>query len=461
LTETFVVLLTAAFCFDVLYLLFSEYFTGEREMFQSFLKAMFVSGVLLVSMNSAVAMPPFDEMRNSANDVIARAEQAGNALLLQLGRQLLATIDAMEASAIEVINSGRDAALVVEGELFRDVHETLGRLEEGQEIVANDLDRMTANWASLVARLPWVDASPEVSTYRPRILVPNGSEDIPITVVGPRLADAYVGIEQGSGATTVNLSGDNELIALLSRETIDFPEQEIEFLTLALELDVAPPFSWYKPGTWFASDVVMRDLTFMVMPTTIAQYRIETVVREETTETRDYTGSTNARGRDSEVRRTIQLPGLDAEAGWEFDTDRIRNGEYDHTRTNDRGGSSCTGVHMDSLSRTAVVFRHQIGHINEPFGRRSDGWVDCRVRLPMIRVVQRDVAGPELEGSVLINSDVVEALPDHTVDYSITLDLFDGRTYIVQDDGGLPYVPVSVEHSTSEVHFRPRPPRDF
>ncbi|GAA5070128.1 hypothetical protein N0B44_00015 [Roseibacterium beibuensis] len=421
---------------------------------------------ILFSTTAANAIPPFDEARDAANDIIARAEQAGNALLLQLGRQILSSIDAMEQSALQLIEAGEDAALVIEGELFRDINDTLGRLEETQDIATNDLNQLTANWASLVSRLPFVDATAEVMAYRPRVVLPIGSDEVPVTMVGPGLAEAVLRAEfNGSEDIQINLASDNELVILLPRSRFGEPSNDLSFHTLIVEIDVTPPVTW-RPRTWFAEETVTRELTFMLMPEHVASYRIEPVVAWEETQRRIYTGTTNARGKDSEVTRTIEVPPDLAEAGWLFDTETIRNGtrgvDWVHERTDDRGGSSCTGIHFDSLSGEAVVFRHQIGHINGgAFAPDSDGWVNCDVRLPMIRQVPREAAGEPIEGSVPMNRDVEENMPENTASYRIHVTLFDGRSYIVQDDGGLPFSPVVVEHSTETVLFRPRPPRDF
>lgn len=416
----------------------------------------------LATTTSAIAIEPFDSARSAANDVIARAQAAGNDLLEQLGQMMLETIDAAEQSAISIIEEGEDAATTVIDTLMADIDVQLERLAQERDITFDEVGSVTANWASLVSRLPFVDGSAEVMMYRPRVISPLGSRQVAVTVVGPGLADGFEAAMTSEGAEIeVNLSSDNEIVLLMDREDFGGSADDTTFASISISYDAAPPSVWWRPGTWFASDIVEREMTFLVMPETLATYQIDPIVQVERTQRDRHSATTNARGQDSVVRRTVGMP-ADLEAlGWDFDVAAIRGGDWVHARIRDRGGSSCTGIDRDELRPHSIVFTHQIGHQNG-FPNNSDGWVDCRVELPMVRITDDNVAADPISGTVPINSDILEDLPARTVSYRTTVTLFDGRTFIAADETAeLPFSTVDVSHPDGAVQFRPRTPRDF
>jgi hypothetical protein len=407
----------------------------------------------------AQAIEPFDAMRDSANGIISKAEQAGDALIKALGEQMLKTIDAMEAAALRLIAEGRDAALVVEGQLFRDISRTIERLEADEKIVVADMTKLTANWASLISRLPLVDARPEVMFYRPRVLAKDGPSVVPLSIVGPGLASADPALRLDAEALDVGADTDNSLIVQLPRDAFSFPETEPAYVTLPLAFNAAAADSLLSWSYW-SGEPVERTITLMLLPEVLATYEIETTVAGTRVERKTFTSSTNARGRDSAVNVAKTVPPTDLEAGWRFDTAVILAGRYKHERVRDEGGSSCGGVDPETLTATRAVLRHQLGHRTSG-GRKHDGNVDCSLELPMVRKVATSKAGPVLEGRITASGDVDLAFDKGTSSYKITVRLFTGQSYIVKKGIDLPYGLIEVQHSNSGVHFRPKPPADF
>lgn len=414
---------------------------------------------ILLSTNPTQAIEPFDAMRDSANGIISKAEQAGDALIKALGEQMLKTIDAMEAAALRVIAEGKDAALVVEGQLFRDISRTIERLEADEKIVVSDMTKLTANWASLISRLPLVDARPEVMFYRPRVLAKDGPSVVPMTIVGPGLASADPAMSLDAEQFDVGADTDNSLIVQLPRGALSFPETEPAYVTLPLAFNAAAADPWWSWSYW-NGESVERTITLMLLPDVLATYAIETIIAGSRVERKNFTSSTNARGRDSAVNVAKPVPPTDLEAGWRFDTAAILAGRYKHQRVRDTGGSSCGGVDPENLTATRAVLRHQIGHRTSG-GRKHDGNVDCSLELPMVRQVATSKAGPVLEGQITASGDVDLAFDKGTSNYKITVRLFTGQSYIVKKGIDLPYGLIEVQHSNSGVHFRPKPPADF
>ncbi|WP_417769221.1 hypothetical protein [Stappia sp.] len=414
----------------------------------------------LLSTSPTLAIEPFDAMRDSANGITSKAEQAGDALIKALGEQMLKTIDAMEATALRVIAEGKDAALVVEGQLFRDISRTIERLEANEKIVVSDMTKLTANWASLISRLPLVDARPEVMFYRPRVLAKDGPSVVPLTIVGPGLAGADPAMRRGAEELEVGADTDNSLTVQLPRSAFSFPETEPAYVTLPLAFNAAAADPWWSWSYW-NGEPVERTITLMLLPEVLATYEIETTVTGARTERKAFASTTNARGKDSFVNVTKPVPPTDLKAGWRFDTAAILAGHYKHERTRDTGGSSCSGVDPESLTASRAVLRHQIGHRNEAFNRTSDGNVDCSLELPMVRTIPTTKAGPVLDGQITTTGDLDLEFGKDTSDYRITVKLFTGQTYIVKKDIDLPYGIIEVDHSNAGVHFRPKPPADF
>lgn len=420
-----------------------------------------ILAVFLTTTLKSHAIEPFDSMKDSAKDVISKAESAGDNLIKSLGEQMLATIEAMESAAVQVINEGKDAALIIEGELFKDISETLGRLEAGERLVMADMTKLTAEWTSMAGRLPFVSNRPEVMVYRPRVLAAVGPDQVILTVVGPNLGDSEATASYGGKELTVLVHSGTELGIVIPRDYFTYAEDAEAFESITLSYDAAPAATWWKPGTWFDSDLVERNLTLKLLPKTLAQYAIDPTVNTSKTETKTFKSTTNARGKDSQVGRTVVLPDPLIDDGWRFNTKAILKGKYEHKRTKDQGGSSCIGVIPKAIKSTKVGFNHQIGHKNEPFGRSSDGWVNCNVTLPLVRTVKGTKLEKTIVGKLVPGKDTLEKLPPATRSYDVRVQIYNGRELVIQDGIPVPYGLVEVQRAADSVHFRPLIPSDF
>lgn len=396
---------------------------------------------------------------DKAKDVIARAEAAGDAIAKSLGEQALRAIEALRVALAGSIGQTDDAVKARQTQLFNDVNTTLERLESDEKLVARDAAALTASWASTVKSLPFADRAPEVLMYEPRVITPEGAGAIPLSIVGPRLANADPVLASGTGAEVViSAPSDQELFATLDRKSFEFDEHEPTYKTIKLRFD-QNVWSLLSPATWFGKDVVDRDITLMLLPKILANYRIEMSVNGTRTSQKTYEKVVGGAGKDGPFYPGVEVPPLDKDDGYVIDTDAIlKNG----LKFADIGGDSaqCVGLVADKLTKNLLVFHIQHGHITK-WGEKKDSWVNCKLWIPLIKTIPTVDAVDPISGTLGWSQDVREKLPANLNDYTVTLSFFDGKEYILGADSRVPYGMVEIERGDQYIQFRPKPPIDF
>ena len=64
---------------------------------------------------------------------------------------------------------------------------------------------------------------------------------------------------------------------------------------------------------------------------------------------------------------------------------------------------------------------------------KKDAWVACAVSFPIVKQTTTEDQGPELEGDVSWTADKKIDLPENIKSFTMALDVFNGRKYIVTD----------------------------
>lgn len=399
-----------------------------------------------------------DRAESNAKSVIARAEQAGDAFAKSIGEQALLAIKALRESVRASINEAKGAALEVQRQTFDSINSVLEQARQGEKVILNDVMALTATISDQVKNLPFVNHAPEVMLYQPRVLVPQGAAVVPLRVIGPKLAASQAKVAYEGKDLPVDKARDVELVAHLDRSRLPFDETRSTLKSVRIAYDQAQA-TWWKPWTWFASDIVTRDMTLLLLPHTLGTYTVAPKLKSSVTDRKTFEKPVGGSGKDGPMYFTIAPDPLDVEAGWKIDVEKVKQ-KLDFR---DTGGhdASCVGLVEGSLKNENFTFQIQHGHKTDWAGHKSDASKSCSITVPLIKVTPTVVDGPEITGRIGWSEDVRIGTPAGLASYVLSITLFDGRKFILDRGSQAPYGLLEIEHGESHIRFRPKPPLDF
>ncbi len=155
-----------------------------------------------------------DKAEENAKDVIARAEAAGDAFAKALGEQMLQAIEALRESVHDTIIDAKEAAVDVQRQTFDNINVVLEQARQGEKVALTDTTVLVATVSDQVKSLPFADHAPEVMLYSPRVLVPRGVPEIPVHIIGPKLADSEASLSYEGSNVPLHNAREVELIGI-------------------------------------------------------------------------------------------------------------------------------------------------------------------------------------------------------------------------------------------------------
>lgn len=396
-------------------------------------------------------------IERKADDLMARARSEANAVAWGVADAAKSTIEAWKQANSALLSQAFSGLSDQQKQLFNNMNEALERLEHDQAVAVSDAEKLTAMWTGVVKDLPFVNHDPELMNYRPRVVVPIGEAAVPMSLLGPKLANADPKMRNGDKDVSVSKPTDNELVAKINRGDLAFDETKSSYAeyTLSFDRNVS---SWWKPWTWNSNERLEREATIWLLPKQMATYSIVPMLPSQETSNGTYAVQVGGRGRDSPYPVTVTLAPIWADQGFVYDTMAIAQNKFFSNAGGDQ--ASCTGAKVDTITPKSFVFMMQMGH-RTVFGGKRDSWVNCNLSLPIVKKTDSKVNGDAIVGVLNWTDDKLEPLPDNALDYTLTLKMFNGRSYIVTKDSTEPFGVVAVEKTDKGLLFRPKPPSDF
>jgi hypothetical protein len=395
-----------------------------------------------------------DGVEDKAENVMAKARAEGNALAWGVADAAKSVIDAWKDANKELLDDAFDGLEEQQRRLFNNMNETLTRLEDDQTILVRNAERLTAEWSGVIKDIPFVDHDPEVMNYRPRVITPVGEGEVPLVVVGPKLGGASPAMEIGEEEIAVGSSTDNELLARVLRKNLVFDETASKFMEHKLTFDRTVTV-WYKPWTWGAKERVERQISIWLLPKQMASFEIVPTLPDELSTPGVYSTQVGGRGKDAPYPVAVPLAPIWIEQGYVYDTLAIAQNQFFSNAGGDN--ASCTGAKVDTITPKSFDFYMQMGHRS----RGRDGWVNCNLAIPLVKKVPSTKKGNPITGILNWTDDSLQTLPDKTQGYTVTLKMFDGRSYVLTNETSDPTGVVEIEKTDTTIRFRPKPPRDF
>jgi hypothetical protein len=434
-----------------------------------FKKFIIASTVILLSISS-ISRPGWaadpitdamlDKADSTAKDIIARAEAAGNAVAKAIGEQLRQSIQALREAIHSSINDAKDAYLQSERDTYDNITKGLDQVKDIEKISMTDITATLANLSNEVGSLPFINLPPSVMLYQPHVMVPQGNSEIPVHVIGPKLASSEPVVTFNGAPVALQKPRDVELIAVLDRKALKFDEIEPHYLPVHIKFDRAQA-TWWKPWTWAAHDVIDRDMTLLLLPEILGRYTISTKLNQTNYEYKNVGRTAGGRGKDAPMDRPIGLDPPEAKDGWKIDVAKLTKDGLKFSTLSQSGGSSCTGLQNDTLTENGFNFRLQHGHETDWAGHKSDGDVQCAFQIPLVKATQVIVEGPTLKGNIGWLKDVRQSFPADMASHVLALQLFNGKEYLIDSTNKTPYDVIEITRDKDFVQFRPKPPADF
>ena len=413
---------------------------------------------------SPSARAVFGEMRENLQAVVRSAEEAENRLIQKLAETALDTIVALEASAGELIDQSFNRLDATTRETFNEIASFADRVEEGQEILVADADRLSAQWMRGLRDIPGVTDRHEIYTHSPRVVAPSSSTGFLMKVIGPGIGAANPVATHAGDPLDLHAVSDSEINITVPRAPLDFGPDDFNVTSVRLTYDEKPA------GTLVGRnpDRVTRDLPLWLLPTEVATWNLKQNLREEKVERTAVRTVVTASGRDVAAGPRAEVRPDHYAAGWRVDLERI--GHLIDTRALQNGtrwfgtvatdAATCVGPNLQHADARRIEFVIQIGHNTDGWGNRQNGSGTCFVNLPLIRTTTAnkvETAGDSLSWS----EDRLVELASGTASWRLSLDLYDGRTVVVTSDTRVPRMDVEVEKAPDHIILRAHTPRNF
>jgi hypothetical protein len=400
-----------------------------------------------------------DKADRNAKDVIARAEAAGDAVAKAIGEQVLKAIQALREAVHSSIGDAKEAYLQSQRETYDNISKLLDQANDIERVSITDVTSLLATVSNEVGNLPFVNLPPAVMLYQPHVMVPDGPSEIPVHVIGPKLAASDPSVTFNKSPVQIQKSKDVEVIALLDRKTMTFDEREPHYIPVMIKYDQAQA-TWWKPWTWFAHDLVQRDMTLLLLPKVMGSYLVQTKLNSTDFKYKSIQRSAGGHGMDRPMDLPIRLDPPDVNDGWRFDVDKLKGG-LNYWKTSGDAGASCSGLLSATLTPDGFSFRLTHGHKTDWTGEKSDVDVQCAMTVPLVKATPIVIPGPTIKGDIGWLKDVREPLPDNLASYIVSLKLFDSKEYLLDADTKAPYGLIEITRGKDFIQFRPRPPADF
>ncbi len=401
-----------------------------------------------------------DKADSDAKDVIARAEAAGNAVAKAVGEQVLQAIKALREAVHSSIGDAKEAYLQSERETYDNISKLLDQAENIEKVSMTDVTSLLATVSNEVGNLPFINMPPSVMIYHPHVLVPDGASEIPVHIIGPKLAASDPAVTLNNASVQIQKSKDVEVIALLDRNTMTFSEREPHYVTVQIKYDQTKRI-WWKPWTLFTYDIIQRDMTLLLLPKIMGSYSIQTKLNSADYKYKDIQRSAGGHGKDHVVDLGIRLDPPDVKDGWKIDVDKLVKNGLKYWATSADAGASCSGLLSATLTPDGFSFRLTHGHKTARGGHKSDVDVQCAMTVPLVKATPIVIDGPTLTADIGWLKDVRQPLPAGLASYVIALKLFDSKEYLLDSDTKVPYGLIEITRSKDFVQFRPKPPADF
>lgn len=390
------------------------------------------------------------DIEGKANNIINNAKSAGNEFTAALAKNALDVINAWKIANKELIEETFKKLDDSDQKFFNNLDAALEKISHEREITFANAQQLTVQWATIVGNLPFASKDAELYYYTPRVIAPVGNSVISVSLTGPRLANSNpLLVDDQQRRLALRHSTEFELVANIDRKTLKFADTELSFMNLHL--------TFVKSSGLLSSENSGRDMQIWLLPKIMAHYSIRTKVN--TDETSTFTIDVFGKGKDAPYNILISIPPDLKEQKWKLDTEKLLRNDYQIV---DLGGDHghCTGLRRESLSSESFVFYIDLGHRTVGF-TKSDAWQNCRLTIPVKRLKHQAIDGPTFEGDLNWTDDKPINLPPDMTSYTVSLKMFDGRSYIVTDIDHLPYGSLSIIKHDQSLIFRPNPPKDF
>jgi hypothetical protein len=401
-----------------------------------------------------------DKADRDAKDVIARAEAAGNAVAKAIGEQVLKAIQALREAVHSSIGDAKEAYLQSQRETYDNISKLLDQAQDVEKVSMTDVTSLLATVSNEVGNLPFVNMPPAVMLYQPHVMVPDGPSEIPVHVIGPKLASSNPAVTFKNVAIQIQKSRDVELIALLDRKAMTFDEREPHYVPVQIKYDRAQTI-WWKPWTLFIHDIIQRDMTLLLLPKLMGSYSIQTKLNSTDYKYKDIQRSAGGHGQDNVMDLGIHPDPPDVKDGWKIDVEKLVKGGLKYWETSGDGGASCSGLLAATLTPDGFSFRLTHGHKTDWAGHKSDVDVQCAMTVPLVKSTPIVIDGPRLAGDIGWSKDVRQSFPADLASYVVALKLFNSKEYLLDADTKVPYGLIEISRGKDFIQFRPKPPADF
>lgn len=378
---------------------------------------------------TAAAGVVVDRLMSDLNSTLDSAVQSGDYLLAR------AAIE-----ALDVLQSWKEVNADLIGSAFRELDQAsrdnfarADALLDNASIAASELlevgDGISINLAQTVNDLPG-NSKTYVLRVSPTVVAQRSGGELEVTIRGVGFDDASPRLMLGDHVAELSQHTQTEVKFLLPFDSLEVAAEGMTRNALSLEY-TAPKADFFSRLFGRREDR-SRVISVATLPTNLGTYTFSRNEVHQNTENETYTVDLGRfSGRNKRITKVAN-----PKSGWLWDVGQ-GSGAFEGIQERGEAGR-CGTVDWATHSPNGLSFSADVDEIRDSSNlgglRKKDGYVDCKLRGPIYRVVDVERTAGPFDGSISWFRDIELDVPAQTRSWTLRIDTFDGRSVAASSD---------------------------
>lgn len=351
-----------------------------------------------------------EEIETTAESLLESATEDGQYVVASAGIELTNGIDEAEIAAQRLIDDFDSDLNRTLNTAIGNLSASLDELEIALEDGVVDATGIGISVENAVADLRFWDNEAYITDYRPKVVLPTGTQDIQfeLFLINGREADPEIRLPDGTLATRTD--GDvNRYVFSVPRDSFNTSTDDVSLETLTVALS--------KERFLRSPKVVERDIGVLRLSNTLGTYEFSSLETERRRITEMRTVNLGQfKGTNREKDKAVR-----PRAGWRIDT------TFKPIHRQGKGRSAdCRGYREHTLSEGGFSFFARVDKIVAP-DKIGPGYVNCTVTFREYDWVDEEVPGEQQSGDIAWTGDLLLKMSENTSFWELTVRTFDGR----------------------------------
>lgn len=367
-----------------------------------------------------------DDLFSKLQGLLADAVQKGDYLLARAAVEARSALEAYKNANLKLMDRAFDSLDKASRDNFGRLSRTINDLNEKTLTALEGAKQIAENAVQITSLIDLQGNRTYVLRHEPTVFLPGGKSPLVVRVRGVSLDNSNPRLQLGILTIPPDSISQNELIFSVPTEFFRHLEDKLAMLRMDLQYETVKAGNLNR--IMGKREVVTRPLSVILMPWTVADYRLRFSTEELVRETRRISSQLDQfKGRNQDQSRVIRPP----EGDWRIDLNSLT-----HTQGEGEGNSYCIGFSPEGRSESGVTFRAHVGEIkNARYPRGADGYVSCSVAYTVVKDSTTQMQQIPMRGRISWREAKLIQVPPNMKTFVLEVQMFDGtKEYFLNDD---------------------------